>query len=525
MPAICGLNNRGIPIVIQIDGQNVTIPAGKFRIKNENGVYVAVTPTSGRYDKIGQDLGQVSFQTNTLTFSSAIPSIINVGEFNRIFGEGLDSFDLLVQGLNMCSNLYEAIPGGCYGQSFASAWWAFGGISVSTNQASEVLYSLIYNGEAIKAVFGDSMSRFRILSLVYYFWNTGKFAGYFGDDVAVGVVGEKGSIVTEQNKNLVLMNNSGEFSIITNEQSIASQTQFNNYIEQNVEISSPAQDGNITPLGVVEVDDYTGSSASATSATLGFVAKIAVKTAQEKAEAAAAPPVATIPIMEIKRGTTSISNLGTDTVVSTVAGSTTNLIYEIKNTGTATLTLSGSPSVAISPPSNCTVNVISLPPTNSSITQGSTITFDINVTPILAGPWSFIVSIVNDSATTPYIYTVSGSATGTPIMDIVRVTSIANGANDTVTGTSFGSSTLLLYTINNTGTEVLNIISPIIPNNENNCMLTTTQPLDFTINPSGNTSFDINVTPIASGPWSFEVSIVNVSSTNPYAYTVSGNAL
>jgi hypothetical protein len=181
MTIIAGLNNRGVSLTIQIEGQDVIIPPGKFVIQKNNGIFVAVKPPTSRYAKVGQDLGCVSFQTNSLTFVSEVPCSVNVGQFDRIFGAGLTEPEALAQGLNMCSNLFEAIPGGGYDQEFAINLWTTKGINGIYNCEKGLEYSSPNQSETLKINFGDSISRFRIPRLVEIYKTEGRF-GWFKFD-------------------------------------------------------------------------------------------------------------------------------------------------------------------------------------------------------------------------------------------------------------------------------------------------------------------------------------------------------
>jgi hypothetical protein len=117
------------------------------------------------------------------------------------------------------------------------------------------------------------------------------------------------------------------------------------------------------------------------------------------------------PEMDVDRGGTPVTDGGTDSVGSMLAGSPSSLTYTISNTGQGTLNLANA---VIGGQTNCTASVVTQPP--ATIAASGTGTLDISYTPTTGGsPFSFTVSIGNDDADeNPYDWTVSGTATTTP---------------------------------------------------------------------------------------------------------------
>lgn len=83
--------------------------------------------------------------------------------------------------------------------------------------------------------------------------------------------------------------------------------------------------------------------------------------------------------------------------------------FTIQNPGTGALELSGTPAVLAGPINNCTVNVIQ--PPGVTIAPGATADFTLEIEPNAAGAFSLAVSIVNNSGTNPYLFTINGNAT------------------------------------------------------------------------------------------------------------------
>ncbi|MEM8651481.1 MAG: choice-of-anchor D domain-containing protein, partial [Pseudomonadota bacterium] len=125
-----------------------------------------------------------------------------------------------------------------------------------------------------------------------------------------------------------------------------------------------------------------------------------------------------------------VADGGTDAQGSEPAGVAKTVTYTINNTGTDTLTLSGTPTTS-NP-----VNVGSLtvsPPASNTIAAGASTTFTVSYTPTIAGAFSFDLDIGSDDADeNPYDIAVSGTATGAPEIDISSSETgpVADGGTD-----------------------------------------------------------------------------------------------
>lgn len=124
---------------------------------------------------------------------------------------------------------------------------------------------------------------------------------------------------------------------------------------------------------------------------------------------ALAPVLAAQADMGVSRDGKVVANGGTDTANHT-GTSPFNLKYTIENNGATDLTLDGTPAVAVSNPSNCSVSVVETPGT--PVAGGASTTFTLQVSPVTATGFSFNVSIPNnDPDDDPYDFTFNG-ATG-----------------------------------------------------------------------------------------------------------------
>ncbi|MEM7215941.1 MAG: DUF1573 domain-containing protein, partial [Pseudomonadota bacterium] len=222
-----------------------------------------------------------------------------------------------------------------------------------------------------------------------------------------------------------------------------------------------------------------------------------------------------------------IADGGTDAQGAQIAGAAVTLTYTINNTGTDTLNITGTPTTANL--TNITGAVTVTAPTSNAIAPGGSAMFDVTYTPTIAGAFSFDIDIVNDDADeNPYDILVSGTATGFPEIDVSSSASgaVADGGTDAQGAQIAGAPVTVTYTINNTGTDTLNITgTPTTANGVNVGMPVVTAPTSNAIAPGGNATFMVTYTPTLAGAFSFEIDIVNDDGDeNPYDILVSGNA-
>lgn len=241
-------------------------------------------------------------------------------------------------------------------------------------------------------------------------------------------------------------------------------------------------------------------------------------------------PLLPIEIDVQRPAATSIPVAASDDLGVVPTGTPTTFTYTIENQGVSTpLDLTGTPLVAVSNFTNCTATVTALPTTPIAPLGGAT-TFDLEVTVTAGAPFSFDVSIDNtDANENPYTFTVTGTGPS-PVMDVQRPLgiSIPDAGADNLGLVNSGAPTTFTYNILNTGAANLNLTgTPLVAiASMLNCTVTVslapTSPVTF---PTGSTTFDIDVTPTASGPFSFDISIDNDDPVaNPYNYSVSGSA-
>jgi hypothetical protein len=239
------------------------------------------------------------------------------------------------------------------------------------------------------------------------------------------------------------------------------------------------------------------------------------------------PPPAT-PEMDVFNGATGIADGGTDALGAFLVGTSQTVTYEIRNTSTVNLLLTGTPLVALGASNNVqNVSLTALPAT-PVVPSGST-SFTVAFEVVAVGPFAFALSIANnDPNENPYDWTAAGTGSPTPTfpeVDVFRSSApIADGATDDIAGAPLGARSLT-YTISNTGTGPLNITTPISIGATTNCSVTVTSQPAATVAAAGATTLAISATPAAAGAFSFSVSFDNDDSDeNPFNFNVSGTA-
>ena len=100
----------------------------------------------------------------------------------------------------------------------------------------------------------------------------------------------------------------------------------------------------------------------------------------------------------------------------------------------------------------------------------------------------------------------------------------ANGVNLYYEEAGTGTPVIFTYTVQNTGTAVLNLgASSVSINNATGCTATVTTQPGTTVAVSGSDTFNVEVTP-SGGAFSFEIAISNDDANeNPYNISVIGN--
>jgi len=241
--------------------------------------------------------------------------------------------------------------------------------------------------------------------------------------------------------------------------------------------------------------------------------------------------ISLVPISDFSIDSPSVTN-STDYGNIGIGGSSTATTFLVQNNGSCSLNIAPLPLVALSNATDFTLNTTGM---TATVAPGASTSFTITFNPITIGTKTSTVTITNNDADEPnYTFTVQG--VGIPPLPDINVqgnsTNIVDG--QTVTSTTdhtdfgnviSGSFFDRTYTIQNTGSFVLNITSPV----------STLTGTDFTIltqptspiAPGGSSTFIVRYTPSSSGVFTDTVNIPNDdpdASENPYTFDVSGTS-
>lgn len=205
-----------------------------------------------------------------------------------------------------------------------------------------------------------------------------------------------------------------------------------------------------------------------------------------------------------------------------------NLTFTVWNTGTGTLSLTGTPLVEITFVNNCTATVTT--PPSAGIAPGGDSDFVVAVDPVNASAFAFTFKIENsDFDEFPYIVQCVGSATPLPDISVEYLaTPVPDGDTIALGSYTAGLPATMNLTIYNTGPGTLNLTgTPLVdfPTQNNvNCTLQT-PPTTPVAAGGGNTGFTVSFTPAGSGNWTFVIWIESDDpDENPYNITVDGSS-
>jgi hypothetical protein len=210
-------------------------------------------------------------------------------------------------------------------------------------------------------------------------------------------------------------------------------------------------------------------------------------------------------------------------------GGTLIRTFTIRNTGSTTLNLTGSPRVQLVGSGQFTVNTQPA----STVAPGGTTTFQIWFTPTSPGVQSVTVLIANDdSDENPYDFVIQGTGLDVAEIEVTGNSQVITDGDTTPTTadhTDFGSvatssSIIRTFTVRNTGTATLNLTgSPRVQLTGSSDFIVITQP-DYSVLPyGGTTTFQIQFTPSSTGLKTATVQISNTDSDeNPYDFVIQG---
>ncbi len=230
-----------------------------------------------------------------------------------------------------------------------------------------------------------------------------------------------------------------------------------------------------------------------------------------------------------------VADGGTDTIATAInSGTATTITYDVSNSGSETLTLSG---LTLGTPTNASFGSTSID--TASVASGGTetdaisITFTPSSTTDGAGfsvPFSFTTNDADDGTDeTTFNVTISGMITAeAEISDLTSSTTntVSDGGSDAQGTVASGSAQTLTYTITNTGTADLTVATATSSSLNNVTVNSVGAPGSTSVAAAGGTTqFNVQYTPTAAGAFSFGLSFVNSDADeDPFNFTVSGTA-
>ncbi|MBN2414531.1 choice-of-anchor D domain-containing protein, partial [bacterium] len=228
----------------------------------------------------------------------------------------------------------------------------------------------------------------------------------------------------------------------------------------------------------------------------------------------------TISEMDLVQGTIDITDGGSYDYGSKASGTDTDVVFTIKNTGTAPLTLTTPLSIT---GTNADQFSIESQPTGPVAAGGST-TFTVRFTPTSTGSKTATISITNgDSDENPYDLTLNGTGTA-PEMDLVQgTTDVADGGSYDFGGRATGSDTDVVFTIRNTGNAPLTLTTPLTISGADADQFSIQSQPTGPVAAGGSTTFTVRFTPTSTGGKTASISIANNDGNeNPYNLTLNG---
>ncbi len=220
-----------------------------------------------------------------------------------------------------------------------------------------------------------------------------------------------------------------------------------------------------------------------------------------------------------------------------IAGGTADHVFTVTNSGSADLSLTGTPKVVIGGTHAGDFSVTAVPSSPVS-SGGGTTTFTVRFDPAAEGVRSATISIANDdSDENPYNFSIQGTGllVATPEMAVsgqgVEIVA-GDGSPSPTDDTDFGLVLIAggtldhVFTITNSGTADLNLTGTpkvVIGGTHASDFSVTAAPSSPVASGGGTTTFTIRFDPSAGGVRSATVSIANDDSDeNPYGFSIQG---
>lgn len=209
--------------------------------------------------------------------------------------------------------------------------------------------------------------------------------------------------------------------------------------------------------------------------------------------------------------------------------------YKLKNTGGATLTLSGgSPYLSISGTHSAEFSVVGIPA--STVAAGDSTQFIIEFNPADNGVREASVSIASDDLDeNPFTFDIQGTGTSYPEVHVCSGGITIEDGDDTPSGTDstdFGSEDIITglavrtFYVHNTGSGTLNLTDvPLVQITGTNAgdFIVSQQPSGSTVTSGDSLQFQVSFDPTTTGIRTASITISNDDSDeNPYSFSIQG---
>jgi len=234
----------------------------------------------------------------------------------------------------------------------------------------------------------------------------------------------------------------------------------------------------------------------------------------------------TVPDISVEQpALTTVADGGSKAFGSVLVGTSTSLVFTVKNPGAGDLTGLG---ITFDGTNATDFSVTSSPTTPVTGPNGST-TFTVLFTPLAGGARTAALHITSNVTGTKNPYDINLTGTGTvPDISVEQpaLTTVADGGTKAFGTVVVGSSTSLVFTVKNPGAGDLTGLGITFDGTNATDFSVTASPTTPVTGPSGSTTFTVQFAPTGSGARTAALHIASnvTGSKNPYDITLTGTA-
>jgi len=196
-------------------------------------------------------------------------------------------------------------------------------------------------------------------------------------------------------------------------------------------------------------------------------------------------------------------------------GTSTSLPITVKNSGNATLHISG---VAVAG-ANANDFVSSSPSCTAALPANSTCTINVTFTPLAAGLRTATVTLTDDAPGSPQIINIQGNATAAPASGLV-----VNPSGPDFGATTQGTSTPLNVTVTNSGTAALHISNAVLGGANASEFSFSDPTCAAAIPAAGSCTIALMFTPVSVGAHAATLTLSDDAPGSPHTINIKGTA-